>query len=100
MPDDTKSETSTESHSKTSEWLTKALQKSMKFVQSEENKKYIQVFLLDPILTHVLNRIFPYVVILSVLFTVLTCMVAATLILVFLRVPGALGPAEVVKSSL
>lgn len=91
MPDDSVSEVSTESRSKTTEWLGKILQKSMKFIQSDENKKYIQVFFLDPILTHILNRIFPYVLILSVLFTVLTCMVAATLVIVFLRVPGALS---------
>ena len=76
-----------ESPRRSGEWLKKLLQKSMKFVQSDENKKYLQIFFVDPILNHILDRIFPYILVLSVLFTVLTCMVAATMFVVFMRQP-------------
>ena len=59
--------------------------------QTEENKKMIQVFLVDPILNHILERIFPYVLILCVLFVVLTIMISLTLMIVFTRVPAAFG---------
>jgi hypothetical protein len=88
---------SSESSKNKSEWLTKLLQKTIKFIQSDENKKYIHVFLIDPVINHILDRIFPYVLILSVLFTILTCMVAITMILVFTRVPIALGTTNVVR---
>lgn len=90
--DDLQSLKSSESKTKRSnEWFQKILQRSMKFMQSDDNKKYLQVFFIDPVLNHILERIFPYVLILSVLFTVLTCMVAATLAIVFMRVPQVLS---------
>ena len=51
----------------------------------------IHVFLVDPILNHILERIFPYVLILCVLFVVLTIMISLTLVLVFTRVPSAVA---------
>jgi hypothetical protein len=63
------------------------IEKLIKMVQTEENKKMVQVFLVDPILNHVLERLFPYVLILCVLFVILTVMISLTLLLVFLRVP-------------
>ena len=49
----------------------------------------VQVFLVDPILNHVLERLFPYVLILCVLFVILTIMISLTLLLVFTRLPTA-----------
>jgi hypothetical protein len=67
------------------------IEKLIKMVQTEENKKMVQVFLIDPILNHVLERIFPYVLILCVLFVILTVMISLTLLLVFLRLPTAIA---------
>jgi hypothetical protein len=92
--DDTRSVTSTFSQQHTApkkEWLNKWIQKLSQLVQTEENKKMIHVFLVDPILNHILERIFPYVLILCVLFVVLTLMISLTLVLVFTRVPAAVA---------
>ena len=62
-------------------------------VHTEENKKMVQVFLIDPILNHVLERLFPYVLMLCVLFVILTIMISLTLLLVFTRLPAAIGAA-------
>jgi hypothetical protein len=97
MDADNSSIKSSESSKNKSEWLTKLLQKTIKFIQSEQNKKYIHVFLIDPVINHILERVFPYVLILSVLFTILTCMVTITMIVVFTRVPIALGTTNVVR---
>jgi len=73
------------------DWLQSIIQKCIQSIQTEENKKMVQVFLVDPILNYVLDRLFPYVLILCVLFVILTIMISMTLALVFMRLPGALG---------
>jgi hypothetical protein len=76
---------------KTTGTLEKFLQKCIRVVQTEENKKMLSVFLLDPILNYVLERLFPYMIIFSVLFILLTIMISLTLLLVFTRLPAALS---------
>jgi hypothetical protein len=71
--------------------IQKWIQKLIQIVQTEENKKMVHVFLLDPILNHVLERIFPYVLMLCVLFVILTVMISLTLLLVFTRLPTFTG---------
>ncbi len=70
------------------------IEKLIKMVQTEENKKMVQVFLVDPILNHVLERLFPYVLILCVLFVILTIMISLTLLLVFTRLPTAIAATQ------
>ena len=77
----------------TREWLTKMIQKTIQAMQTDENKKMIQVFLVDPLLNHVLDRIFPYVLILCVLFVLLTLMMGLTFVILFTRFPAALRTA-------
>ncbi len=92
VQDDVRSVTSSGSHQPPKkEWLNKWIQKLSQLVQTEENKKMIHVFLVDPILNHILERIFPYVLILCVLFVVLTLMITLTLMIVFTRVPAAVA---------
>jgi hypothetical protein len=71
------------------DWIRIWIQKASQLIQTEENKKMMHVFLIDPILNHVLERIFPYVLILCVLFVVLTIMISVTLLVVFTRLPAA-----------
>ena len=72
------------------EWIHTWVQKIIQAIQTDENKKMLQVFLVDPVLNHVLERLFPYVLILCVLFVVLTVMISITMLLVFTRLPGVL----------
>jgi uncharacterized membrane protein len=83
--DDTES---TVSHSpRKREWIEKWIQKLRQSIQTDENKKMIQVFILDPVMNYVLERLFPYILIFCVLFVLLVGMIALTLALIFLRVP-------------
>ena len=70
------------------EWVHAWIQKIIQSVQTDENKKMVQVFLVDPILNHILERLFPYVLILCVLFVILTIMISMTLLIVFTRIPA------------
>jgi hypothetical protein len=89
--DDTASVSTADSTTLKKDWIGKWIQKLSKIIQTEENKKMMHVFLLDPILNHVLERLFPYVLILCVLFVLLTIMITVTLLLVFTRLPAALA---------
>jgi hypothetical protein len=73
------------------DWLQKWIHKLTKTIQTDENKKMMQVFLIDPVLNYILERIFPYILILCVLFVILTVMISLTLLIVFTRVPAAFG---------
>lgn len=73
------------------DWLQKWIRKISQTIQTDENKKMMQVFLIDPLLNHVLDRIFPYILIMCVLFVLLTIMITLTLLVVFTRLPAALG---------
>ena len=87
---DAESVSTTQSSTMKKDWVTKWIQKMSQMVQTEDNKKMIQLFLIDPILNHILERIFPYILILCVLFVVLTIMISLTLLLLFMRLPAAL----------
>jgi hypothetical protein len=79
--------------SKKKEWIHAWVQKLIQSIQTDENKKVVQVFLIDPILNYILERLFPYVLILCVLFVILTIMISMTLLIVFTRIPAAFGNA-------
>jgi hypothetical protein len=83
--------TTTHPPSKRKDWIQDILQKTLTQIQKEENKKWFQMVVLDPVLTYILERIFPYILILTVLFFLLTVMITLTLVLVFMRLPGALN---------
>lgn len=70
---------------KKNEFVHKTFQKIIKYLQRDENQKWFQVFILDPIINHILDRIFPYIVVLCVLFVLLTIMIGVTFGLVFTR---------------
>jgi hypothetical protein len=89
-PDDIQSVSTTDQPAK-KDWMQKWIHKLTKTIQTEENKKMMQVFLIDPILNYILERIFPYILILCVLFVILTVMISLTLLIVFTRVPAAFG---------
>ena len=73
------------------EWVQQFIQKTLQQFQTDENKKWLQVFLIDPVLNYILERMFPYILILTVMFVLLIVMITITLILVFTRVPAVFG---------
>ncbi len=68
-------------------FLEKTLQKVTKYLQTEENQKWLQVFILDPIINHIFERLFPYVLLFSILFVILIIFVSYTFYIVFVNIP-------------
>jgi hypothetical protein len=76
---------------KKKDWLQRWIHKISQTVQTDENKKMLQVFIVDPLISYMMDRIFPYIVIMCVLFVLLTGMIALTMVIVFTRLPVALN---------
>jgi hypothetical protein len=69
------------------DWIQKLIQKTKKAFESDETRKMMQVFLFDPVLNYVLERLFPYLLIACVMFVLLTVMVSAIVVFIFMKMP-------------
>lgn len=67
----------------------RVIDKLTTYMQKDENKRWLQVFVIDPVLNHILDRIFPYIVLMSIIFVVLIILVVLTFFIVFTKVPKA-----------
>jgi hypothetical protein len=61
------------------------LQKVFRYINRDETRKQIQVFLLDPMLNHLMERVFPYIVLTCVFFAVLLLLVVSTLVIILFQ---------------
>jgi hypothetical protein len=69
--------------------IQRVIDKLSAYMQKDENKRWLQVFIIDPVLNHILDRIFPYIVVMSIIFVVLIILVVLTFFIVFTKVPRA-----------
>jgi hypothetical protein len=76
-------------------WSGPLLQKLMLYVGKDEVRHQIKYHLLDPLLQHVLERVYPYIILICVLFVLLLFVILITLgIIVFqIRGPGSTAAA-------
>jgi len=64
--------------------MTDFLQKMFRYINRDETRKQLQVFLVDPLLNHIMEPVFPYILLICVFFVILLLLVALTLgIIVF-----------------
>lgn len=54
------------------------MEKGIMLLNREETRKRMQIYLIDPLLNHVMERVFPYIVLTCVLFTLLLIVVMLT----------------------
>ena len=66
----------------------KWVEKMAVHLQKEENKRLIQLYVIDPILNHVLDRVFPYIILTCALFSLLVILVGMTFVIILLKVPN------------
>lgn len=52
-------------------FMEQMMEKSIHILNREDTRKKLQIYLIDPLLNHVLERIFPYIVLTVVLFSLL-----------------------------
>ena len=61
------------------------VEKSIIMLNDTHNQKRIQQFIVDPVLNHVMNRVYPYILLICVLFTLLLVVAMLTFAIVFLQ---------------
>lgn len=74
------------------------IEKAIQYLQKEETLKQIHHYVMDPLLNHILDRVFPYIVFTCVLFTVILIVVMCTFALLLLQFRGAPSSASGVLS--
>jgi hypothetical protein len=62
------------------------LQKAFKMLNNDESKKYVQIYVIDPILNHVLERVFPYIILTTVLFIILIVCIITIAIFIYYHI--------------
>ena len=63
----------------------KFIEKAFVMLNNDDSRKYIQVYLIDPLLNHVLERIFPYIILTTVLFIILIVCIVTVCIYIYLK---------------
>lgn len=66
--------------------LQRFIQKAFLLLSNEESKKYIQIYLIDPILNHILERLFPYIIISCVLIIILIISILTICIITYYQI--------------
>jgi uncharacterized membrane protein len=58
------------------------MQKVFRYINRDETRKQIQVYVVDPVISHIMERIFPYIILVCVFFVVLLLLVASILVII------------------
>jgi len=71
--------------------IEKMVEKAIIYLGKDDNKKRIQMFVLDPLLNHVIDRLFPYFILLAALFGILVILIIITFSVVLWKNSPALN---------
>lgn len=52
-------------------FMEQLMEKSIHMLNREDTRKKLQIYLIDPLLNHVLERVFPYIILICILFALL-----------------------------
>ena len=66
-------------------FLEKGIEKIIQIVQNDTIKKKIQMLILDPFMSYIIERLFPYLIVLGVIFIVLIMLCVCSVWLLFVR---------------
>lgn len=70
---------------KTKSAVHKWIEKIAMHLHNEENKRLVQLYLIDPILNHVMDRVFPYIILTCALFSLLVILVGLTFVILLMK---------------
>jgi hypothetical protein len=66
-------------------FMEQLMEKSIHILNREDTRKKLQIYLIDPLLNHVMERIFPYIVLICVLFALLLIVAMMTFAILILE---------------
>ncbi len=70
-----------------SPWMEKLIDKTIQMLQNDILKKKIQILILQPFLQYMIELIFPYVILVCVVFGLMILMMMSILIVLLYKVP-------------
>ena len=74
------------SDTKKNDYIQKFIQKALLNLNNDESRKYIQIYLVDPLLNHVIERLFPYIILTTVLFVILILCIVTICIFIYYHI--------------
>lgn len=80
-------------------FMEQLMEKSIHILNREETRKKLQIYLIDPLLNHVLERVFPYIILICVLFSLLLIVAMLTFGILILQHRPYLWPAATLPVS-
>ena len=84
----------------TQSWTGPLLQKIMGYVGKDEVRMQIKEHLVDPLLQHVLERVYPYIILICVLFVLLLFVILITLGIIVFQIRSPPGAGILMKNPL
>ena len=80
-------------------FMEQLMEKSIHILNREDTRKKLQIYLIDPLLNHVMERVFPYIILICVLFTLLLIVAMMTFGILILQHRPYLWPAATLSIS-
>lgn len=80
-------------------FMEQIMEKSIHILNREDTRKKLQIYLIDPLLNHVMERVFPYIILICVLFTLLLIVAMMTFGILILQHRPYLWPAATLSIS-
>lgn len=74
-----------ESKPENSSWIERFLEKTIHLLNKEDTQKKMQHYLIDPLLNHIMERVFPYIILTCVLFSLLLIFVMLTFAMLIMQ---------------
>jgi hypothetical protein len=69
-----------------SAWLQKTIENLVVSFKSEETRQWLQVFIVDPMLTYIMDRFLPYIIMVILVIVAMILLTLSTFLIVFFRV--------------
>ncbi len=68
-----------------SAWLQKTIENLVMSFKSEETRQWLQVFIVDPVLSYVMDRFLPYIILTVIVIVSMILLTVSTFLIVFFR---------------
>lgn len=75
------------------------MEKSIHFLNRDDTRKKLQLLLIDPLLNHIMERVFPYIVLTCALFTLLLIVAMLTFGMLIVQTRPSLWPLAAVSAT-
>lgn len=75
-----------------SSWIEQLMEKSIHLLNRDDTRKKLQLYLIDPLLNHIMERVFPYIVLTCALFTLLLIVAMLTFGMLIVQTRTAIWP--------